>query len=89
MIQVVMVPGVMLSFEEWTAGQLYNWMLFLFIVLVIGTVYAVFAPPIEEIIKIVRYRQNEKKQGSPDLPKTMNSNDGVQDVCLHLLRDAS
>lgn len=89
LIQVVMVPGVMLSFEEWTAGQLYNWMLFLFIVLVIGTVYAVFAPPIEEIIKIVRYRQNEKKQGSPDLPKTMNSNDGVQDVCLHLLRDAS
>lgn len=89
LIQVVMVPGVMLSFEEWTAGQLYNWMLFLFIVLVIGTVYAVFAPPIEEIIKIVRYRQNEKKQGSPDLPKKMNSNDGVQDVCLHLLRDAS
>uniref|UniRef100_K1PJ51 Putative urea active transporter 1 n=1 Tax=Magallana gigas TaxID=29159 RepID=K1PJ51_MAGGI len=89
LIQVVLVPGVMLSFEEWTADQLYYWMLFLFIVLVIGTLYAVFAPPIEEIIKIIRYRQNEKKQGSLDIPKKMNNNGGVQDVRLHLLRDTS
>ena len=81
LIQIVLVPGVMLSFEEWTVDQLYNWMLFLFVALVIGTLYAVFAPPIEEIIKIIRYRQNEKKKSPYDLAQKTHNNDNI---CSHL-----
>ncbi|XP_061178004.1 uncharacterized protein LOC133186736 [Saccostrea echinata] len=59
---VVVLPATMLQYEELNADQLYNYTLVFFIILVLGTIYSVFVPPIEEIIKIKRYRNREQKE---------------------------
>ncbi|XP_062591890.1 uncharacterized protein LOC134253383 isoform X3 [Saccostrea cucullata] len=56
---VVVMPASLLQYEELNADQLYNYMLVFFVILVLGTIYSVFVPPIEEIIKIKRYRKRE------------------------------
>ncbi|XP_062582041.1 uncharacterized protein LOC134243828 [Saccostrea cucullata] len=69
-VQVLLIPGIMLAFEELSADQLYSWMLFFFVALVIATTYSVVAPPVEEIIKVFTLkRKNERR---PFLSKRHN-----------------
>ena len=63
---MIVIPGIALSFKNLSYDEFSGWLRFSFVICVIGMLFVVIAPPVEETFKIYRAYQMRKKKNNTD-----------------------
>ena len=72
---LVVLPAIVASFGVLLQDQFTGWLKFVFVICILGMVFVVFVPPIEEVVQIVHaYRGRHMKTYIKDETKSDNDN---------------
>ena len=63
---IVVIPGIALSFDNLSFEAFTGWLRFSFAICVLGMMFVVIAPPVEETFKIYRAYRMRKRKGYSD-----------------------